>query len=113
MTDPFRSASDSAANAAAAAGPESGTDVPADIAETAAPITLLVRQDCHLCEQAIEVVQQVALEQGASWQQTDVDADPELRAEYGDLVPVLLVDGREISHFTVDADELRAALHIG
>lgn len=76
----------------------------------AAPITLLVRQDCHLCEQAADVVQQVASEQGASWQQTDVDTDPELRAEYGDLVPVLLVDGREISHFGVDADQLRAAL---
>ena len=40
----------------------------------------------------------------------DVDADPELQAEYGDRVPVVLLDGREHSYFTVDVVRLRRDL---
>jgi hypothetical protein len=39
-----------------------------------------------------------------------VDADPELRAEYGDRVPVFLVDGVEHGYWQVEEDRLRAAL---
>ena len=42
----------------------------------------------------------------------DVDADPELQAEYGDRVPVVLLDGREHSYFTVDVDRLRRDLQL-
>ena len=40
----------------------------------------------------------------------DVDTDSELQAEYGDRVPVVLLNGREHSYFTVDVDRLRADL---
>ena len=40
----------------------------------------------------------------------DVDSDPDLQAEYGDRVPVVLLDGREHSYFTVDVDRLRRDL---
>ncbi|NUS95119.1 MAG: glutaredoxin family protein, partial [Nocardia sp.] len=44
----------------------------------------------------------------------DVDAaaatDPGLRAEYGDRLPVVLLDGREHSYFDVDETRLRADL---
>ena len=43
----------------------------------------------------------------------DVDADPELQAEYGDRVPVVLLDGREHSYFTVDVPRLRRDLGLG
>jgi hypothetical protein len=43
----------------------------------------------------------------------DVDTDPELRAEYGDRVPVVLLDGREHSYFTVDVPRLRRDLGLG
>jgi hypothetical protein len=46
-------------------------------------------------------------------QEIDVDADPDLRAEYGDRVPVVLLDGREHSYFTVDVVRLRADLGLG
>jgi hypothetical protein len=42
----------------------------------------------------------------------DVDTDPELQAEYGDRVPVVLLDGREHSYFTVDVDRLRRDLNL-
>jgi len=47
---------------------------------------------------------------GTSWDETDVDADPDLRAAYGDLVPVVLVDGREHGHWRVEEARLRRAL---
>ena len=40
----------------------------------------------------------------------DVDADPGTQAEYGDLVPVIMVDGVLHGYYHVDADRLRAAL---
>ncbi|WP_432420767.1 glutaredoxin family protein [Nocardia farcinica] len=44
----------------------------------------------------------------------DVDeaaaTEPELRAEYGDRLPVVLLDGREHSYFDVDEPRLRADL---
>ena len=73
-------------------------------------VTLYTRADCHLCEQAETVVAAVAAELGATWRGVDVDADPEDRAEYGDLVPVVLVDGIVLAYYRVEPDRLRQAL---
>lgn len=75
-----------------------------------ARITLVVRQGCHLCEQAREVVVDVADELGVGWQQVDVDADAELLARYGEEVPVVLVDGARHAVVRVDPARLRQAL---
>lgn len=73
-------------------------------------ITLYTRSGCHLCEDARAVVSAVAQDVGATWGEVDVDADPEDRAEYGDLVPVVLVDGTMHGYFSIDAGQLRLAL---
>jgi hypothetical protein len=73
-------------------------------------LQLVVRDGCHLCETAVEAVGPVAAEAGLQVVPVDVDADPGLRAEYGDRVPVLLLDGREHSYFTVDVPRLRRDL---
>jgi hypothetical protein len=44
------------------------------------------------------------------WTEHDVDADAELRAEYGDRVPVILVDDVEHGFWRVEEDRLRRAL---
>jgi hypothetical protein len=75
-------------------------------------LQLLVREGCHLCEAAAGAVAPVAAEAGLTVVPVDVDADPELRAEYGDRVPVLLLDGREHSYFTVDVRRLRRDLRL-
>ncbi len=41
---------------------------------------------------------------GGTWSTVDVDADPEDRAEYGDRVPVILVDGVEHGYYRVEPD---------
>jgi glutaredoxin len=73
-------------------------------------LQLLTRQDCHLCATAAEVLEGIAGEAGLVPAAVDVDSDPELRAEYGDRVPVVLLDGREHSYFTVDVPRLRRDL---
>ena len=40
----------------------------------------------------------------------DVDVDPQDRAEYGDLVPVVLVDGVPIGYYEISEHRLREAL---
>lgn len=75
-----------------------------------ARITVVSRVNCHLCEVAKQVVDRVAAEAGVVWAEVDVDADPALLAEYSDLVPVILIDGRVHDYWRVDEDRLRRAL---
>jgi glutaredoxin len=75
-----------------------------------ARVVLLVRDGCHLCAQAVEIVRAVCTATGATWAVQDVDADPALRAEYTDHVPVTFVDGVRHAIWHVDAEKLTAAL---
>ena len=80
------------------------------MAEPAARLQLLTRAGCHLCDIAAETLERIGAEAGLVPEAVDVDGDPELRAEYGDRVPVVLLDGREHSYFTVDVVRLRRDL---
>jgi len=73
-------------------------------------VTLLTRIGCHLCEAARQDVQRICGELGVPWSERDVDADRELRAEYGDRVPVILIDDVEHGYWKVEEDRLRRAL---
>ncbi len=73
-------------------------------------VVVLTRAGCHLCDQAVAVVEQVCAEVGTTWTTRDVDADPELRRRYTDEVPVTFVDGAQHDFWRVDPDRLRAAL---
>ena len=74
-------------------------------------LQLLTREGCHLCEEAATVLAQLAAEAGIEPpESSDVDADPETQAEFGDRVPVVLLDGREHSYFSVDVPRLREDL---
>jgi hypothetical protein len=73
-------------------------------------VTLLSRAGCHLCDDARPVVAAVAADVEVAWDELDVDADPALAKEYGDRVPVVLIDGREHAYWRVDESRLRAAL---
>ena len=73
-------------------------------------ITLLTRPDCSLCGPVRRRVEAVAATTGATWHEENIDEDPQLREKYTDLVPVVLVDGQEHSHWRVDEDALRKAV---
>lgn len=77
-------------------------------------VTLLTRAGCGLCTTALARLRAVCAEFGVEPGVVDVDeaakTDPGLRAEYGDRLPVVLLDGREHSYFDVDEPRLRADL---
>ena len=73
-------------------------------------ITVVTRVDCHLCDVALAQVRAIAGETGAAVTEVDVDADPDDRAEYGDRVPVILLDGVEHGYYRVEPERLRRAL---
>ena len=81
--------------------------------DTALRLTLLVRAYCHLCDDMREALAPLAAHARATIVEIDVDADSALEARFGDRVPLLLeggVDGRELCHYTLDRERVRAAL---
>jgi glutaredoxin len=69
-------------------------------------LVLITRPGCHLCEVAAEAMDEVAAESGVSWVERGVDEDIELEREYGDRVPVILLDGREHGYWRVEKERL-------
>jgi hypothetical protein len=69
-------------------------------------LTLVTRPGCHLCEVAREAIARVAAATGERWVEVDVSGDLELERDYGDRVPVVLLDGREHGYWRVEEDRL-------
>lgn len=85
------------------------------VAVDRAQVMLLTRQGCSLCERTAARLSELAPELGFDVATTDVDAaaaagDSSLRAEYGDRLPVVLLDGNEHSYWELDEARLRADL---
>ena len=75
-----------------------------------ARITLIGKPGCHLCDDARVVVERVAADTGAGWQELSILEDDGLREQYAELIPVVLVDGEQHDFYRVDEARLRAAL---
>ena len=73
-------------------------------------VLVLSRPGCHLCEEAIAVVESVVAETGDSYEERNVDRAPELLRRYSEQVPVIFVDGRQHDFWRVSEDRLRQAL---
>lgn len=73
-------------------------------------ITLVDRAGCHLCDHAATVIDRVAQQAGVQWSRVEVDSSPDLLHKYADLVPVVLVDGREVAHWSITDEALTRAL---
>jgi glutaredoxin len=69
-------------------------------------IVLYSRRDCHLCEQAEDMLAAHAPEIAV----IDVDASADLAREFGTRVPVVELDGRVLIEGRFDEPELLARL---
>jgi hypothetical protein len=76
----------------------------------AARYELVTRAGCHLCEEMAAVLDAVLPEAGLSYSLRDADAEPELRARFSEVVPVLLRDGRPVAKVRVDRTTLARIL---
>ena len=66
-------------------------------------------EGCHLCERALEVVEQVC---AGDFERVDIGGVPELEAAYRSSIPVVEIDGERAFTYFVQADALRRRLAI-
>lgn len=69
-------------------------------------LTLYIRSGCHLCEMAVEALDGI----GEPFVVIDIVGDRVLEAEYGDRVPVIMLDGKEHGYWRVEEQRLRRDL---
>lgn len=73
-------------------------------------LTVYARSYCHLCDDMIAALRSLQGRFVFEIKVVDVDADAELEARYGELVPVLQADGRELCHYFLDEPVVTAFL---
>jgi glutaredoxin len=73
-------------------------------------LTLLSKPGCHLCDDARQVVLEVAGERGLAVEERNILDDEALLAEYAEEIPVLLIDDRVHQIWRVDPERFRRAL---
>ena len=74
-------------------------------------LTLIGKPDCHLCEDALTVVEGVLEDfAGVTLEQRSILDDAELMEKYVEEIPVLLIDGKVHNIWRVNETRLRTAL---
>jgi len=72
-----------------------------------ARLTLISRDGCHLCEVAEQTLDRIA---PGEWVRVDVAGSADLERDFGDRVPVLLLDGKEHGYWRIEEERLRRDL---
>lgn len=65
---------------------------------------------CHLCEDLLAQLDPLRREFDADVVVIDIDRNPDLEGLYGERVPVLMGGGRELCHYRLDEEAVRAYL---
>lgn len=80
------------------------------MAERVPEVVLYTREGCRLCAHAHDALRRLARDVEVEMRVVDVDADQELAERYGESVPVVAVDGVEVSTERMDMAAVRRAL---
>ncbi len=73
-------------------------------------ITLLGRPGCHLCDDARAVIARVAADLGVPFEERDITRSEDDLRDYGEMIPVTLINGVQHDFWRVSEQRLRAAL---
>lgn len=79
-------------------------------------LTLISKPDCHLCDVAREIVEQVIADlpeeraDAIEIVERSIADDAALHAQWWEKIPVVLIDGELHAHWRLSADRLRHAL---
>jgi glutaredoxin len=76
-------------------------------------ITLYSKPGCHLCEDAAAAIERISAATGAGWIEIDILGDDDLRDEYAEMIPVIMLDGRIHGYYRVEEERLRRDLAHG
>jgi hypothetical protein len=73
-------------------------------------ITLYSKPDCHLCEDAQDVLRRLRSELGFELSEVDITTDEALHRAYFERIPVAALGAEELFEYFVDEDVLRQRL---
>jgi glutaredoxin len=81
-------------------------------------LTLIGKPGCHLCDDALEVIDQVLADFAAAKPHQQVEVKhvnmldhEELIQKYAEEIPVLLINGNMHAYWRIDDERLMRALH--
>jgi len=73
-------------------------------------VTVISRTGCHLCEIAIDKINSVKDELKFELEIKLINDLPELEQEYGEQVPVIMIDNKIHDYWRVDIDRFTKAI---
>ena len=73
-------------------------------------VTIYGRPGCHLCDEAKAAIVELAGER-IELRELNIESDERLLRAYLERIPVVEVDGREVSELVFDRDAFARALH--
>jgi hypothetical protein len=77
----------------------------------AVTVTLIGKPGCHLCDDAKAVVERVAEPMmDVVTEEVSLEDNPLWSELYGELIPVILVNGEEIAHWRIEPEALEQAI---
>lgn len=73
-------------------------------------VVLYGRAGCHLCEDALAVIERVRTRTPFALEQRDIEADDRLLRAYLERIPVVTIDGDELFELFVDEQAFERAV---
>ena len=73
-------------------------------------VTVYGRPGCHLCDDALAVLERIRADTPFGLETIDIEGDDALLRAYLERIPVVALDGLEVYDFHVDEADLRARL---
>jgi glutaredoxin len=73
-------------------------------------VTVYTAPGCHLCDEAIAVLQRLREDLDFALRAVDITGDERLHRAHFERIPVVLVDGREVCHYVVAEAAVRERL---
>jgi glutaredoxin len=77
---------------------------------TGATVILYGRPGCHLCDDALAVLERIRADQPFALSTVNIEDDDALLRAYLERIPVVALDGEEVYDYYVDEQDLRARL---
>jgi glutaredoxin len=69
-------------------------------------VTLYSRPGCHLCDEARTILERMRESTPFEVDEINIEGDDALHARYLERIPVIAVDGEELSEYFVDEEAL-------
>ena len=69
-------------------------------------VELVTRKGCHLCDAALAELDLLRAAHPFHLKTTHLEEHPEFMAEFGNDIPVILVEGKEVCRHRIDRDAL-------